>query len=51
MENGGVGRTEHCGSQTTVTYGVRFESLGKTRLLKIYSAEGTKNSGGHTFLI
>lgn len=50
-ENRGESRTEHCGSQSTVTYGVRFESLGKTRLLKIYSAGGTKNSGGHTFLI
>ena len=48
----GVGRTERWGSQSTVTYGVSLESLGKTCLFKIYSAEGTKSSGGtHIFNI
>lgn len=48
----GVGRTERWGSQSTVAYGVSLESLGKTRLFEIYSAEGTKSSGGtHVFNI
>ena len=48
----GVGRTERWGSQSTVTYRVSLESFGKTRLFKIYSAEGTKSSGGtHIFNI